>query len=115
TSGRYRTRPPILMKAGPSPVQRQRSSVRGLIFHRAASSTWLRCVTDIVVSFAIGRMPAKDDGGAPRRAAGGAKEERREECKSRRPKTKKAAPKDGLSRHPFAVSLRSSNSRRFRR
>src|SRR6056297_2652809 len=35
------------MKAGPSPVQRQRSSVRGLIFHRAASSTWLRCVTDI--------------------------------------------------------------------
>src|SRR6056297_2173093 len=85
------------MKAGPSPVQRQRSSVRGLIFHRAASSTWLRCVTDICVSFAFGRMPANETGGAPGRAAGGRKERRREECGFGGPKRKMPPRRTALS------------------
>jgi hypothetical protein len=53
-------------------------------------------VTDIVVSFAIGRMPANETGVCEGRRSGGRREVRREECRSGCTKTKKAALKDGL-------------------
>src|SRR5690606_32339310 len=50
SSRRYTTRPPSLTKRGPSPVQRQRSSVRWLMFQRAASSIWFKCLSDVGVT-----------------------------------------------------------------